>query len=43
MMDYDRHSVVELSKQVNHPAWEYIATLMRCDAHPGWVVPEGDR
>jgi hypothetical protein len=42
-VDYNRHSVVALSKQVNHPAWEYIARFMRGDVRPGWVVPQGDR
>ena len=36
-VDYDHDAVIELAKNVNHPAWEYIATFMRGDQRPYWM------
>jgi len=36
-VDYDRDAVVELARNVNHPAWEYIATFMGGDRRPDWI------
>lgn len=36
-VNYDREAVVELARNVNHPAWEYIATFMSGDRRPDWM------
>jgi diadenosine tetraphosphatase ApaH/serine/threonine PP2A family protein phosphatase len=37
LVDYDREEVVRASREVNHPAADYIASFMRGERSPSWV------
>jgi predicted phosphodiesterase len=37
---YDRNAVIGLARQVNHPAADFIATLMRGERRAGWMASE---